>query len=404
MRSSALIVGLDIGSHAIKVIAARRTKEGVEVLHSARVYSQGVRKGIVIDIEGVVASVRAALDTITKALKVKPSHVYCAVNGVHIALRPTRGVTAIALADGEITSDDVVRVLNASKTISLPPNREILQTIAREFIIDGEGGIKEPIGMHGVRLEIEAFIIDGSASFMKNLRKSVEATGVRVAETIVTSMAASRAVLTKRQKELGVALIDIGAGTTNVVVFEEGDLVHACVMALGADAITNDIALKLKTSVDIAERIKLEYGMCLAREVGRKEVIDLSKIGEEGSGMVTRKEIARIIEARSKELFDMVGKELKKIGRHGLLPGGIVLVGGGAKMPGIGELAKEILKLPVQVGFSQEFIGNVDMIDDLSFAVAAGLVLLGSEMQAGVGVYEPGIAGKLKKFFRIFLP
>lgn len=211
-------------------------------------------------------------------------------------------------------------------------------------------------------------------------------------------------MLTKRQKELGVALIDIGAGTSNVVVYEEGDLVHAAVVPLGADSITNDIALKLKTSVDIAERIKLEYGMCLAREVARKEVIDLAKLGEEGRGTVTRKEIARIIEARSKEMLDLVMKELKKVGRHGLLPGGIVLVGGGAKMPGIGELAKEMLKLPSQIGFSQEFTGNVDMIDDPSFAVAAGLALWGSEAQAGLGIYEPGFAAHVKKFFRAFLP
>lgn len=404
MRRSALIAGLDVGSHSIKLIVARRTREGVEVLYCARVYSQGVRKGIVIDIEGVVASIRASLDTIHKALRMKPQYVYCGVNGTHLALRSTRGVVAVALADGEITSDDVVRVINASKTISLPPNREILQTIPKEFIIDGEGGIREPIGMHGVRLEIDAFMIDGSASFMKNLRKSVEATGVRIAETVVAPIAAARAMLTKRQRELGVALVDIGAGTTNVVVYEEGDLLHVAIIPVGADSITNDIALKLKTSVDIAERIKVEHGVCLAREVARKEIIDLGAFGEEGQGRVTKKEISRIIEARTKQTIDLVAKELKKIGRHGLLPGGIVLVGGGAKMPGIGELAKDMLKLPVQIGFCQEFTGNVDMIDDPALATASGLTLFGADEEATSGVYEPGFAGKLKKFFRIFVP
>ncbi|RJQ14578.1 cell division protein FtsA [Candidatus Parcubacteria bacterium] len=404
MGKGSLVAGVDVGSNSVKAVVARRTPQGLEVVGSSIVYSSGMRRGIVIDIEGVVKSVRQALSDLERSCQVKLQRVNISVNGTHLALRPTRGVVAVALADGEITNDDVVRVIGAAKTISLPPNREVLQVVPKEFVIDGEGGIKEPVGMHGVRLEVSAFIIDGSTSFIKNLRKSVEAANLSVKSLVVAPLAASRACLNKRQKELGVVVVDIGAGTTSIAVFEEGDLAHEQILPLGADAITTDLALKMKTSVDLAERIKVDYGMCVPKEVPRKDVIDLSLLGEEASGTITRKEVARIVESRTKEILEGVHKELKKISRAGLLPAGAVLVGGGAKVPGITELAREVLKLPVQVGFPQEFSGPIEIIDDPRLAVAAGLVLWGNDSESAGVQFEGGAWGWLKKIFRIFVP
>ena len=404
MSKGRVITGLDVGSHAVKIVMVQKTTEGVEVLGSAQVYSEGIRRGIVIDIEGVVKSIKDAVGLISQSVGIRLQKVNLGVNGTHLSLRLTRGVVAVALADGEITADDIIRVMNAAKTISLPPNREILQVVPREFVIDGEGSIREPLGMHGVRLEVNAFIMDGSSSFIKNLKKSVEATGLTIQNLIISSLAATRAALSKRQKELGVVLVDIGAGTTNVIIFEEGDLAHTQVIPIGSDAITNDLALRLKTSVDIAERIKLDYGICLPKEVARKDMVDLATLGEEGKGLFTRKEIARIIESRCKEIFDTIQKELKKIGKAGLLPGGAVLIGGGVKIPGMVELAKEILKLPIQIGFPQEFSGQVDKIDDPALITAAGLALWGVDAEAGSTVFENNFANKIKKLFRIFIP
>lgn len=396
---SHLIVGLDVGSYAVKGIAVAITEQGPQVVATGYSLSSGVRRGIVVDIEEVVRSIKEVINFLSQSAGTRISEVYAVVNGAHLVVRKSKGVVAVALANGEITGEDILRVINASKTISLPSNREILQVIPLEYFIDGEGGIKEPLGMYGVRLEVDTFIIDGSSSFIKNFRKVLELSGLNSTSLVVNPLATTRAVLSKRQKELGIAVVDIGAGTTTLTVFEEGDLRHFQIFPIGAAHITNDLAIAFKTSVEIAEKCKQEYGTCFPKSVGKKEMINLATLGEEGRGTHSRKEAAVIIERRMVEILQLVQKELKKIGKASLLPGGVVLCGGGAKLSGIEEVARKIFKLPVQMGSSEEL-----KIKDLDFLGAIGALLWGVDAENVHGTSFGSGFSRWKKLFRFFLP
>ena len=248
--------------------------------------------------------------------------------------------------------------------------------------------------MKGVRLEVDALVIESSSSHVKNISKGSYQANIEIDDLVLEPLAGARAVLSKKQKELGVVLINIGGGTTSMAVYEEGDLIHTVILPIGAGHITNDIAIGLRTSIDVAEKIKLEYGSALSRDVNKKEGIDLSQIDSQEEGVVSRHHVAEIIEARSEEIFSLVQKELKLIGKAGLLPSGAVLIGGGAKMTHIVELAKEVLGLPTQIGFPQGFGGILDKVDDPSFATVAGLILWGQQ-QASIAP-EGFMAGKAK--------
>jgi len=267
--------------------------------------------------------------------------------------------------------------------------------------------------MNGVRLEVEALVIEGSSPFIKNLTKCISEAGLEIDEIVLAPLAASRSALSKRQKELGVLALDLGGGTAGLTVFEEGDLVHSCILPVGSSHITNDIAIGLRSSVDLAEKVKTEYGTALIADVGKKDIIDLSKLGLDEKGAIHRKTVAEIIEARLSETLEMANKELKKINRQGLLPAGVVLLGGGAKMPGIVDLAKDILKLPVQIGFPLELNGIRDDIDDPVFATATGLISwtmdnkLGSISKSIIAIPRLSISSsmhKIKGWMRGFLP
>jgi cell division protein FtsA len=251
--------------------------------------------------------------------------------------------------------------------------------IARNYSLDDQKNIKDPIGMNGVRLEADTMIIEGSTPYIRNLAKCFEQADIDMDDFVLAPLAASKAVLSKRQKELGVILIDIGGGTTSVAVFEENDLLHTAILPVGGNNITNDIAIGLRTSIEVAEKVKLEYGSALPSEVSKKEDVNLSEIDANEEGLVSRHHVAEIIEARLEEIFSMVNKELKVIGRDKLLPAGIILTGGTAKISGSVDLAKNILALPAQTGFPLPMGGLVDKIDDPSFATVAGLILWGLE-------------------------
>lgn len=412
-----IIIGLDIGTSTVQVVVAQKlgAAQKLRILGTGQSSVNGLRRGVITDIEAAARSIREAVKMAERASGFSVREAYVSVGGSHIGCRSSSGVVAVSRADQEISEDDVMRAIRQAEAVTLAANREILHVIPREFIIDGEKGIKDPVGMHGIRLEVGVLIIEGSTPVLKNLNKCLSEAGIEPSEFILSSLASSRAVLNSRQKELGVLTLDLGAGTTGLGVFEDGDIVYANILPIGSGHVTNDIAIGLRTSIDVAEKIKLEYGSCAASEIGKKETIDLAKFGVEDQTKISRRMLADIIEARICEIFDLVNKELKKINRQGMLPAGVILVGGGAKLQGLVDLAKRELKLPAQIGFPAEELGGlVDKVDDPAFACALGLVLMGQDLEGkkeGLGSMVPkiplmdgSIFDKIKHWFRAILP
>jgi len=414
MARQEIIVGLDVGTTTVRTIVAQKNPKQPKPLFIGigEVPSTGIRKGAVVDIEETVKAISASLEETERIAGTAIEHVYVSIGGEHIISKSSRGVVAVSRADGEISEEDVARVINAAQAITIAPNKEILHVIPISFTLDSQEQIKDPVGMNGVRLEANVLIIEGAVPFIKNLTKCVHESGVEIDDLVLTSLASSKAVLSSRQKELGVVVIDLGGGTTSLAVFEEDTLIHTAVLPVGGGHVTNDIAIGLRTSIDIAERVKRDFGSALPLEVSKRDKIDLAKIDSSEEGVVLRRHLAEIIEARIVEIFTLVDQELKKIDRSKMLPAGAVLVGGGAKMPGIIDLAKETLSLPVQIGFPQNIEGIVDRINDPSFATVVGLVLWGLDEKvyshrkfqlSGVS-YLANPISKLKRLFKTFLP
>ncbi|OGZ58751.1 MAG: cell division protein FtsA [Candidatus Spechtbacteria bacterium RIFCSPHIGHO2_02_FULL_43_15b] len=407
-----IIVGIDIGSHSVYTVVAQKKEDILpQIIGIGFSRASGVRRGVIVDIEEAMQSISESVQAAERMAGVKIEKAIVSIGGSHAFSSQSRGVVAVSRADGEISAEDIDRVIGAAQTFSMPNNREILHVIPREFIVDGEGNIKDPLGMKGVRLEANTLIINGASPYTRNLSRCLNDLDIEVESTVLDTLAASKAVLTKRQKELGVVCVDIGGGTTGVAVYEEGDLLHTSIVPLGGAHITNDIAIGLRIPVEAAESIKLEYGSALASEVTKKDFIDLSYIDNQENGSISRKELCEIIEARLSEIFDLVNKELKKIGKEAFLPGGVVLVGGGAKTPHIVDFAKQKMRLPVQIGFPREVEGIVERVDDPVYATVLGLVFWGIDLRYEVKEgFIPQIPSlnnsvrQLRRWFKAFMP
>jgi len=415
MAKETIIVGLDVGSCFIRTVIAKMRADQTrpQIIGMGQVPSFGLRKGVVVDIEEAVKNISQSVQEAERNSGLSIERAYVSLSGNHITSRTSKGVVAVSRADGEISREDVERAINAASAISLSPNREILHIIPRSFSVDDQRGIKDPAGMNGVRLEVDTLIIEGATPFIKNLTKCISEVGLEIEGLVLAPLAASRASLTKRQKELGVLALDLGGGTASLTVFEEGDIIYSCVLPIGSSHITSDIAIGLRSNIDLAEKVKLEYGSALVSEISKKDNINLSKLAEEEKGVIPRIQVAEIIEARLSEVFDLVNKELRKIDRQGLLPAGVVLLGGGAKMPSLVDLAKDGLKLPAQVGFPLELEGIVEEVDDPAFATAIGLVLwsIDERVKSGRLTTIPfsrfsvsSTVNKIKGWLRGFLP
>src|SRR3989338_1366711 len=418
MAKNKLITAIDIGSSNIKSLIAEDPgeREQLRVIGIGTAPALGLRKGAVVNVEEVANSISESIEQCEKMAGVDISRAVISIGGSEISTQNSKGVVAIGKADGEVTEDDIERVIQAAKTISIPPNREIIHTSPRSYRLDDQDKIKDPLGMNGVRLEVDALIVESSVPHIKNLTKSVYQAGIEIDEMVLEPLAAARAILSKQQKELGTALINFGGSTTSLAVFEESELIHAAVIPVGSNHITNDIAIGLRTSIEIAEKVKLEYGRAISREINKKDEIDLSKIDSNEEGIVSHNHVAEIIEARLEEILGMVNKELKSIGKAGLLPGGAVLTGGGAKLPQIVDLAKETLRLPAQVGYPTRLGGVLNRVDDPSFATAIGLLIwmkdfgsnpenfYGSGLIKDISKSAGNTVGKVKKWLEKFLP
>ncbi len=377
-----IIAGLDIGSSNIRIVVGQLSKnnnsdnEQLNVIGVIEVPALGMNKGSVVSIEDTVSSISAGLEKVERMIGLPIENVWVGLGGVHINSQESNGVIAIARTNGEIQENDVGRVIEAARAVAAPVNYEVLHVIPKSFSIDNQTGVKDPIGMSGIRLEVTTQVIRGLSSQIKNLTKSIYRTGLDINDLVLSVLAASEAVLSVRQKELGVALVDIGAATTKLIVFEEGDVIHVSILPLGADHITADLAIGLQTSLDVAERIKLDIGSALVKEFNKEEEVNLRDYGGEDQTF-SKKYIAEIIEARVEEIFQKVDLELQKINRSGLLPAGLVLIGGGSKLPGMIEVGKKKTMLPVALGSNKRFNTAVDKVHDVSFSTALGLVMWG---------------------------
>lgn len=362
---------------------------------------------MVVDIEETVSAITSALEEAERMAGTTVTEAFVSINGTHIQCESSKGIIAVSRSDGEISENDVLRVIEAAKAMPTLPNKEILHIIPKNFIVDGQGGIKDPVGMSGVRLEVETQVITASVNAVKNLSKCINQAGVRINGLVYAPLACSKLLLSKRQKEIGVALVDIGSNTTSLTVFEEGDILHTVVLPIGASYITNDIAIGLRTTLDVAEVIKLKYGTANPDKVPERATIDLSKFDKNEDSTAETRYIAEIVEARLNEIFMMIKDELRKIGREGLLPAGVVLTGGGVKTDSIVELAKETLRLPAQIGMPiVEISGMVDKVEDPIYSTAIGLLIWASDQKLEKEGYKLGTEwfSQLLKSFKNFLP
>ncbi len=415
MAKEQYIVGLDIGTHTIRVVQGKLEETGrINIIGAASVPANGMRKGVIVDIDEAVSSISAVLEKVERMTGVPVSHANVSVGGNHITCMDSKGVIAVSRADGEISENDVIRVIDASQAVSIPPNREVIHVIPKTFTLDGQTGIKDPIGMTGIRLEVETIIIHGALPFLKNLNKAITQAGLEVDQLVLSPLAAAQSVLNKRQKELGVTLIDLGAGTTSIAVYEENNLIHTAIIPVGSMHITNDIAIGLRCTIDTAEKVKLMYAQASPALVDKLAEIDMSKIDPQEETRIPQQLVAEIVEARLEEIFDYITKELKSIDRDGKLPAGIVLTGGGAVLPGVTEFAKHYLRLPVSIGVPSETDTIIDQVVDPSFATVVGLSLWGSNFSGGLsdfnitkpfkGLLENQNVVKLKKWFKTIMP
>lgn len=416
-----IIAGLDIGSSMVRMAVGQmiyRKSEDVQpemqILGAVEVPSEGMHKGNINSIEDLVSAVSSCLEKMERTVGLPIDRVWTGVSGLHIMSQSSKGVVAVSKSDSEISETDVERALEAARSISTPLNYEILHVLPKRFSVDGQTGIKDPVGMTGIRLEVDAQIILGASSQIKNLTKAIYRSGLEIEDLVLSILASSEAAVTNRQKDLGVAVVDFGASTTSLAVYEEGEILHSTILPIGSEHITNDIAIGLRTAIDVAERVKIEYGDCFSNTVSKKEEIDLYELGAGEHEQVKRKYLSEIIEARVEEIMQKIDDELRKVGRSGMLPSGVVFTGGGAKLPGITDAAKKYLRLPATLGYPLNFISATDKINDLGFVNVVGLVKWGSMMSAGSTVKSDklfdglkkvgGSAGALKEWFKTLLP
>lgn len=368
-------IGLDIGTSTIRCVVGTFDPNGSNapsIIGHGQAPNQGMRRGAVVHVDEVADAIVHAVTEAERISGMTIKHATVNVNGSHVSGLNSEGVIAISAANREITPEDRLRVEEAATIVSLPPNREIVQFFAKNYSLDGQRNIKDPVGMHGVRLEVDAHIVTAASPNLRNLDMALEKAEIQPTHHTVSGLAAAEAVLTRQQKEAGTALVDIGAGTTNLIVFEDGEVQHIGVIPIGGQHITNDLAIGLKTDLDVAEEVKIAHAD-LRRDAHKTNV--MVKVGDKAHNFQFE-EIAMITEARIGELLEYIDKELHKIKRSRKLPGGIVLVGGTAKIPGLDEFAREKLQLPARIGKLQGIGGLVDTVEDTSFVTVVGLMLL----------------------------
>jgi cell division protein FtsA len=379
-RGENITVGLDIGTTKIGcVIAELDGDRNVKIVGVGTSRSEGLRRGVVVNLEKTVVSIARAIEEAELMAGVEVRNVVAGIAGDHIRSINSHGVIAVSRGGVEITRSDIARVIDAAKAVAIPMDREILHILPQEFTVDDQHGIKDPTGMAGVRLEVDVHIVTGAVSSAQNLVKAIQKAGYQVRDLVLEPLASSYGVLTEDERELGVALVDIGGGTTDIALFHEGAIRHTSVIGLGGNSVTNDLAIGLRTPARDAERIKERYGAAMTRLVEADEEVVVPRVAGQGERRVGRRTLASIIQPRMEEILQLVVTDIRKTRWHDKIPAGIVLTGGASALPGTTELAEALLDLPIRIGYPIGVTGLTDSVDDPRFATGVGLVLYGRD-------------------------
>ncbi len=376
-RRDNIIVGLDVGTTKICAIVGEETNEGIEIIGIGTHPSKGLRKGVVVNIESTVQSIIKAIEEAELMAGCDINRVYAGISGGHIRAFNSHGV--IAVKDGEITKSDVDRVIEAAQAVAIPPDREVIHVIPQEYIIDDQEGIQEPLGMNGIRLEVKVHIVTAAVTSAQNIVKCANKAGLDVADIALQQIASSEAVLSADERELGVGMIDVGGGTTDIAIFQGGTIKYTTVISLGGNQVTGDIAVGLRTPTSEAEKIKKKYGVAMVSMVEGDELIEVPGVGGHKAKMVSKQMLAEITEPRIEEIFELAKMEIEKSGFEGITNSGIVLTGGAASMNGAVELAEQVFNLPVRKGIPTNIVGLVDVVSNPMYATGVGLVRYGAK-------------------------
>lgn len=396
-QATRTFVGLDIGTTKISCIIADQSSSGeLRVIGVGNAPSEGLRRGVVVDLEKTVASISKSVDEAERMAGVEVKGVYAGIAGDHIRSINSRGVIAVARKDNEIAVGDVERVVEAAKAIAIPMDREIIHVIPQEFVVDDQDGIKDPVGMSGVRLEAEVHIITGAVTSAKNICRAIQRSGLKVYDLVLEPLASSLACLDDDERDLGVVLLDIGGGTTDVAVFHEGSIRHTAIIPYGGANVTSDIAIGLRTPIDKAESIKIQFGSALASLVSSEGSINVSGVGGRSDREISRQLLASMIEPRMEEIFALANKEVRKNHFAQLLGGGVVLTGGTSLLPGVTELAEQVFELPVRLGIPRGLGGLSASVADPRFSTGVGLVLQAARVENGTGMFSESHPSKGK--------
>lgn len=369
-----LIVGLDIGTSKVVAIVGEVQDDGeLEVIGFGSQPSRGLKRGVVVNIEATVNSIQRAVEEAELMAGCEIQSVYTGIAGSHIRSLNSHGI--VAIRDREVGRSDVERVIDAARAVAIPADQRVIHVLPQEFIIDGQGGIRDPIGMSGVRLEARVHMVTGAASAAQNIVKCVQRCGLEVEDIVLEQLASSHAVLTDDEKELGAALVDIGGGTTDIAVFHDGAIKHTAVIPIAGDQVTNDIAISLRTPTQYAEEIKIKYACALSQLANSDETIEVPSVGDRPPRRLARQTLGEVVEPRYEELFTLIGNELRRSGFEEMIAAGIVITGGSAKMEGAVELAEEVFHMPVRLGLPQHVRGLGEVVRNPIHATGVGILL-----------------------------
>lgn len=401
-----LLVGIDIGTSKVVAIVGEVTDNGmIHVIGVGSSPSRGLKRGVVVNIESTVNSIQRAVQEAELMAGCQIHSVYTGIAGSHIRSLNSHGI--VAIRDQEVTQADIDRVIDAARAVAIPADQKVLHILPQEFVIDHQSGIREPIGMSGVRLEAKVHIVSGAVSAAQNIVKCVERCGLQVNDIILEQLASGYAVLSEDEKELGVCLVDIGGGTTDIAIFVDGAIRHTAVIPIAGDQVTNDIAIALRTPTQNAEEIKLKYATALVEQADQNDLFEVSSVGNRPGRHVSKRMLAEVCEPRYEELFALVASEIRRCGFDDMIAAGLVLTGGASLIPGVLELAERVIQIPVRLGQPERITGLVDVVKNPKFSTGIGLLIYGHQ-QSNEGAKEvwhethsvKGIWHKMKSWFK----
>ncbi len=378
-----LVVGIDIGTTKICTIVGEVTSEGIDIVGIGTHPSKGLRKGAVVNIDSTVSSIKKAVEEAELMAGCEIQHAFAGIAGGHIKGINSHGI--VAIKDKEVNDADVDRVIDAAQAVSIPMDREVIHVIPQQFVVDDQDGVRDPVGMSGVRLEAKVHIVTGAVTSAQNIIKCCNRAGLNVNDIILQQIASSEAVLSTDEKELGVALLDIGGGTTDIAIFSGGSIVHTAVLTIGGNHLTNDLAVGLRTPMHEAEKIKQKYGCCMAGLIDKDETIEVPSVGGRSPRVMARQILAEILEPRMEEIFSLARQEIIKSGYEDAIAAGLVLTGGTSMLEGAAELSEQVFNLPIRKGVPKRIGGLVDVVRNPMYSTGVGLVLAGAKASSERG-------------------